>query len=59
MRYYTYKPLKGRNKFKIPKFLFVIIAIIIVFNSFLYLLQKRIFPTVLDIAEIVMRSEAI
>lgn len=59
MRYYTYKPLKGRNKFKIPKFLFAIIAIVIVFNSFLYLLQKRIFPTVLDIAEIVMRSEAI
>ena len=59
MRYYTERPRRGKNRTKVPYMLFVIIAIVIVFNSFLYLFQKRILPTVLDIAEIVMRSEAV
>lgn len=59
MRYYTEKPRRGKNKIKIPYILFVIIAIAVVFNSFLYLFQKRVLPIVLDIAEITMKSEAI
>ena len=50
MRYYTERPRRGKNRTKVPYMLFVIIAIVIVFNSFLYLLQKRILPTVLYIA---------
>ena len=59
MRYYTEKPRRGKNKIQIPNTIFVIIAIIVAFNSFLYLFQKRILPTVLDIAEITMKAEAI
>lgn len=59
MRYYTEKPRRAKNKGKIPYILFVIIAIVLMFNSFLYLFQKRILPTVLDIAEIKIKAKVI
>jgi sporulation protein YunB len=63
MKYYTQKPKKG-SRFtikikKIPSWLLVIITILIVFNTFVYLFEKRILPAVLSIAEITMKSEAI
>lgn len=63
MKYYTQKPKKS-SRFttktkKIPNWLLVIITIMIVFNSFVYLFEKRILPAVLSIAEITMKSEAI
>lgn len=59
MRYYTEKPRYVKNKGKILYILFVIMAIVLMFNSFLYLFQKRILPTVLDIAEIKIKANVI
>lgn len=59
MKYYTERTRRNKEKRKFPYMLFVIIAIVVMFNSFLYLFQKRILPTVLDIAEITMKSQAV
>lgn len=63
MKYYTQKPKKS-SRFtikpkKFPMSLLVIITILVVFNAFVYLFEKRILPAVLSIAEITMKSEAI
>lgn len=58
MRYYTEKPRRYKNKIKISNKLLLIIVIVILINSFLFLFQKRIFPAVLSIGEIVIKSEA-
>lgn len=58
MRYYTEKSKRYKNKRKFPYWLLLIIAIVMLINSFFYLFQKRVFPAVLDIAEIVLKSEA-
>ena len=59
MRYYTERPRRGKNRTKVPYMLFVIIAILIVFNSFLYLFQKNILLTVLYIEEKFIRCGVI
>ena len=63
MKYYTENPNRSSklfvNKKKFPKWLLVIITILIVFNGFVYLFEKRILPSVLSIAEITMKSEAV
>lgn len=63
MKYYTQNPKKS-SRFtikpkKFPMSLLVIITILVVFNAFVYLFEKRILPAVLSIAEITMKSEAI
>lgn len=63
MRYYT-KKSKSYNDFKIkipkPSYrLIILIMILVLFNSILYLFNKRILPTVLSIGEVKMKSEAI
>lgn len=58
MRYYTERPRQVKSKIKIP-YMLIIIVVVVVFNSFLYLFQKRILPTILEVAEIKMKAEAI
>lgn len=63
MRYYTSNPKKNtrlniKTK-KVPKWLLAIITILIVFNVFVYLFERRILPAVLSVAEITMKSEAV
>lgn len=63
MRYYTKKSKKYNDlKIRFPKpsyRLIIFIMIVVLFNSILYLFNKRILPTVLSIGEIKMKSEAI
>ncbi len=65
MKYYTDKPKwvnrsKNKNR-KNPNHIniLVIIAIILVFNSCIYLVNKRMLPAVLSAAEVTMKSEAV
>lgn len=58
MRYYTEKPRRYKNKIKFSYMILLIIAIVILINSFFYLFQKRMFPAILDIAEIALKAEA-
>lgn len=63
MKYYTQNPRRS-SKFTIktkrfPMWSLVIITILIVFNAFVYLFERRILPAVLSVAEITMRSEAV
>lgn len=63
MKYYTQNPKKS-NRFtiktkKFPGWLLIVITVLVVFNVFVYLFEKRILPAVLSIAEITMRSEAV
>ena len=44
---------------KIPSKLVMIIIVIVCFNSMIYIFGKRILPTVLNIGEIKIKSEAI
>ena len=62
MKYYTEK----NNKiFKFKKnrrrnmYLAIIIAILMLFNLFFYIFDKRMLPTIIDMAEIKMESEAV
>lgn len=63
MKYYTENPYRtNRNTIKtkkIPKWLLAIITILIFFFIFVYLFEKRVLPTVLSVAEITMKSEAV
>lgn len=63
MRYYTKRPKTHGNmnfkQCKIPSKLVMIIIVIVCFNSMIYIFGKRILPTVLNIGEIKIKSEAI
>lgn len=63
MRYYTKRPKYYRSgsikKIKFPYTLVVLIMLIILFNYTLFLFNKRIFPCILKIGEIQMKSEAV
>ena len=62
MRYYTNKPKSYRNisfnRGKLPFKLIVFILIIIAFNFIVYMFSKKILPTVLNIGEMKIKSEA-
>ena len=64
MKYYTDKPrwttksrIKNKKKFSFK--ILVIIAVIIIFNTFVFLFSKRIVPALLSSAEVTMKSEAV
>ncbi len=63
MRYYTKRPKHRRNmnfkQCKISSNFFIVLLIIIVFNSIIYIFGKRILPTVLELGEIKIKSEAV
>lgn len=63
MRYYTKRPKTHGNmnfkKYKVPSNLLIVLIIIITFNFIIYFFGKRILPTVLNIGEIKIKSEAI
>ena len=63
MRYYTKRPKHRRNmnfkQCKIYSNFFIVLLIIIVFNSIIYIFGKRILPTVLELGEIKIKSEAV
>lgn len=62
MKYYTEKNnniFKFKKNRKINSYLAIIIAILIVFNLFFYIFDKRMLPTIIDMAEIKMESEAV
>lgn len=62
MKYYTEKTgknFKVKNKKKKNFYLAIIIAILIAFNLFFYIFDKRMLPTILEVAEIKMQSEAV
>ena len=44
---------------KISSNFFIVLLIIIVFNSIIYIFGKRILPTVLELGEIKIKSEAV
>lgn len=57
MNYYTKRP-KIKFRIKHKSFILVIITMFILFNSILYVFDKRVFPAILEIAETRMISEA-
>ena len=63
MRYYTKRPKHHKNMnfkhCKIPSNLLIVLLIIFAFNSIIYIFGKRILPTVLNIGEIKIKSEAV
>ena len=63
MRYYTKRSNKHGNmkfnKSKLPPNLLIVLIIIIAFNFIIYIFGKRIFPIMLNIGEIKIKSEAI
>ena len=65
MKYYTDKPKwvnrsKNKNRKNIkPTSILVIITIILVFNSCIYIVNKRMLPAILSAAEVTMKSEAV
>ena len=63
MRYYTKRPKHHGNmnfkQCKISANLLIALLIIIAFNSIIYIFGKRILPTVLNLGEIKIKSEAV
>ena len=62
MKYYTEKNskiLKFKKNRKINIYLAIIITILMLFNLFFYIFDKRMLPTIIDMAEIKMESEAV
>ena len=62
MKYYTEKNskiLKFKKNRKINIYLAIIITILMLFNLFFYIFDKRMLPTIFDMAEIKMESEAV
>ncbi|WP_300902802.1 sporulation protein YunB [uncultured Clostridium sp.] len=63
MRYYTKRPKQRKNinfkQFKLSSNFLIILFIIIVFNFMIYVLGKRILPTVLEVGETKIKAEAI
>ena len=63
MKYYTERPrkccIKRHKKTKSNKFFYIVIMTFIIFAIFLYLFDKRIFPSVLSESEVTMKAEAV
>lgn len=56
--YYRPRVRTNHHKKKLNKFILIIIAIFILFNTMLYFFDKSVLPAILSIAEVKMKNEA-
>ena len=55
----VYNKIRVNKRKKIPKkFLFIILTIFIIINTFIYIFDKNVLPAVMQLAEIKMKNEA-
>lgn len=59
MKFYTESSKIGTKKKNRKPLLIILILFVILFNGFFYLFDKRVLPSVLNVGEIKMKSEAI